>query len=117
MKQIQDEIVEWSHRNFGRVENEAIPIRISSFLGMVEEIGELSHAILKWTQGIRGTQEEHQEAIKDSIADLLVFTLDFCGRNGMDAQQLLENVWAKVKLRDWNKNKLTGILDTPNGDI
>ena len=111
MKEIQDEIVEWSHRNFGQVPNDQIPLRISSLLGMVEEMGELAHAVLKWTQGIRGTPEEHQEAIRDSIADLLVFTLDFCGRNGMDAQQLLEDVWPKVKQRDWKNNAVTGVRD------
>jgi NTP pyrophosphatase (non-canonical NTP hydrolase) len=104
----QNEITEWSQRNFGEVPNTQIPYRISSFLGMVEEIGELAHAMLKMAQGIRETREEHEEAVKDSIADLLVFTLDFCGRNGMSAEQLLNDVWAKVKLRDWNKNKVTG---------
>jgi NTP pyrophosphatase (non-canonical NTP hydrolase) len=102
LSETQKEILEWSHKNFGRVENSQIPLRISSLLGMVEELGELSHAILKWAQG------EHKIAIQDSIADLLVFTLDFCGRNDMDAEELLNRVWSKVKLRDWNKNKLTG---------
>ena len=109
MKQIQDEILEWSIKNFGEVPNSQIPMRISSFLGIVEEIGELAHALLKWGQGIRGSEEEHRKVIEDSIADLLVFTLDFCGRNGMNAEELLINVWSKVKQRDWNKNKLDGV--------
>src|SRR5689334_18572758 len=100
IKQTQDEIVEWSHRNFGLVPNEQIPFRVSSFLGMVEELGELAHAMLKCGQGIRGTEEEHKEAVKDSIADLLIFTLDFCGRNGMDAQQLLEDVCDRQETAD-----------------
>jgi len=111
MRQVQDEINEWSERNFGKVPNEQIPLRVSSFLGMVEELGELAHAMLKWSQGIRGTPEEHQEAVKDSIADLLVFTLDFCGRNGMDAERLLADVWSKVKQRDWTKNQMNGISE------
>lgn len=41
--------------------------------GVAEEAGELIHAKLKMAQGIRGTPEEHQLAIKDAYADLLVF--------------------------------------------
>lgn len=108
LKQKQDEILEWSTRNFGEVPNSQIQLRISSFLGMVEEIGELAHALLKMAQGIRGTKEEHLAEIEDSIADLMVFLLDFCGRNDINAEKLLNEVWDKVKLRDWNKNKLNG---------
>jgi NTP pyrophosphatase (non-canonical NTP hydrolase) len=108
LKKMQDEIIEWSHRNFGDVPNSQIPIRISSFLGMVEEVGEIAHAILKKSQGIRGTDEEHDEAISDGIADLLVYTLDFCGRTDRNSEELLTKVWAKVKQRDWTKNKKDG---------
>jgi NTP pyrophosphatase (non-canonical NTP hydrolase) len=108
LRRTQAEISIWSNHNFGDVPNEQIPYRVSSFLGMVEEMGEIAHSILKMTQGIRGDDEKHIEGVKDGIADLLVFLLDFCGRNGMDAENLLSDVWAKVKLRDWNKNKLTG---------
>jgi NTP pyrophosphatase (non-canonical NTP hydrolase) len=108
LRKTQAEINEWSEHNFGEVPNSQIPYRISSFLGMVEELGEIAHSILKLTQGIRGDKSKHIEAIEDGIADLMVFLLDFCGRNNMDAESLLERVWAKVKLRDWNKNKLTG---------
>jgi NTP pyrophosphatase (non-canonical NTP hydrolase) len=108
MKETQDEIIEWSHRNFGNVPNEQIPIRISSFLGMVEELGEIAHGILKMGQNIRGTKEEHEEEISDGIADLLVYLLDFCGRNNRDAEELLQKVWDKVKQRDWVKNNKDG---------
>jgi|ERR1035437_5371297 NTP pyrophosphatase (non-canonical NTP hydrolase) len=108
LRKTQAEIGEWSNRNFGNVPNSQIPYRISSFLGMVEEVGEIAHSLLKLTQGIRGSQEKHVADIEDGIADLLVFTLDFCSRNNMDAESLLERVWAKVKLRDWTKDKLKG---------
>jgi NTP pyrophosphatase (non-canonical NTP hydrolase) len=108
LEKTQEEILEWSTRNFGSVPNWQIPLRISSFLGMVEEIGEIAHSILKMTQGIRGTKEEHIEKIKDGIADLMVFLLDFCGRNEMNADTLLRDVWNKVRERDWTKDKLKG---------
>lgn len=109
VEKTQEEILEWSTRNFGEVPNSQIPMRVSSFLGMVEEIGELAHALLKWAQGIRGTPEEHREAVSDAIADLMVFTLDFCGRNNLDADTLLRDVWNKVRERDWKKNKVDGV--------
>ena len=108
LRETQDEITEWSNKNFGVVLNSQIPYRVSSFLGMVEEMGEIAHSILKLTQGIRGETSTHIEGIKDGIADLLIFLLDFCGRNGMDAESLLNDVWAKVKLRDWTKDRLKG---------
>lgn len=111
LEKTQQEILEWSTRNFGEVLNEQIPLRISSFLGMVEEMGEIAHSILKMTQGIRGTREEHLIALKDGIADLIVFMLDFCARNGISADTELRDVWNKVKERDWRKNKKDGVSE------
>lgn len=108
LKQTQAEIIEWSTRNFGECPNSTIPLRISSFLGMVEEIGELAHHVLKMGQNIRGSREVHLAGVVDSIADLLVFTLDFCARNGMDAEDILSEVWSKVKQRDWKKDSVRG---------
>ncbi len=45
--EIQAEVRVWSQRNF----QNAVPEH--SWLGMLEELGELSHAILKRQQGIR----------------------------------------------------------------
>jgi NTP pyrophosphatase (non-canonical NTP hydrolase) len=106
----QAEIHEWSTRNFGAFVDVQKFINLSSFLGMVEELGELAHAILKQAQGIRGTKEEHDEAIDDAIADLMVFTLDFAGRNNKDLESIFNRVWAKVKERDWKKNPQLGII-------
>ena len=102
----QSEIHSWSTRNFGH--NINICFDTSAFLGMVEEIGEIAHAILKLSQGIRGDQSTHVAAIKDGVADLLIFTLDFCARNNLDAESLLSEVWAKVSRRDWKRNPVTG---------
>jgi NTP pyrophosphatase (non-canonical NTP hydrolase) len=106
LERTQNEIIEWSTRNFGR----PVPLKydLSSFLGMVEEIGEIAHAVLKASQGIRGTSEEHHEAVADGIADLLIYTLDFCARNGFSADDLLRQTWAKVQERDWKANPQDG---------
>ena len=107
LKKIQDEVFEYSCRNFGKP---PIPIKcsIESFLGIVEEVGEVAHSILKMSEGINGTDEEHWEKIKDGIADIIIFTLDFAARNNLDAEKLVTEVWAKVKQRDYSKNKFDG---------
>jgi NTP pyrophosphatase (non-canonical NTP hydrolase) len=106
IRETQTEIHAWSTRNFGPV----VPIAydVSSFLGMVEEVGEIAHAILKMSQGIRGTRAKHEADVIDGMADLMVFTLDFAARNGLDAEKALEQVWAKVKQRDFTTDKQLG---------
>ena len=52
-KQLQEEVREWSHRNFG------LRPTYWPLLGAAEEIGELAHAHLKGEQCIRGTPEKH----------------------------------------------------------
>src|SRR5688572_17945800 len=52
----QKEVVAWGKRNFGEQPAHRF------LLGMLEELGELSHAHLKQEQGIRGTNEEHEAA-------------------------------------------------------
>jgi NTP pyrophosphatase (non-canonical NTP hydrolase) len=108
IRDTQAEILAWSTRNFGR----PVPIAydVSSFLGMVEEVGEIAHAVLKMSQNIKGTRAKHEADVIDGIADLIVFTLDFAGRNGLDAESALERVWAKVKQRDFTKDKDLGGL-------
>ena len=61
---------EWSLRNFGR-HPAADPA-----IGVVEELGELAHAVLKKRQGIRGTTEEHDAAARDAVGDIAIYLLD-----------------------------------------
>lgn len=70
LKEIQSELKVWTEYNFGKPEPE-IPI-----FGMIEELGELSHAILKEKQGIR--QSDFLADKKDAIADLTIYVLNYC---------------------------------------
>ena len=49
----------------------------SSLFGVIEELGELAHAHLKQSQGIRG--EEHEAEAQDAIGDLTIYLLGFMG--------------------------------------
>ena len=69
---LASEVGEWGEANFGTTtpENANDPA-----LGFLEEIGELTHAILKKRQGIRGTPEEHDAAARDALGDMGIFLL------------------------------------------
>jgi NTP pyrophosphatase (non-canonical NTP hydrolase) len=101
-KELQKQQRKWVKHNFpNRTAEEPA-------YGMVEEVGEMFHAILKQKQGIRGSFEEHEEAIKDSIGDLIIFTSDFCEAKRFDFQKIVENTWAEVRKRDWKKYPKNG---------
>lgn len=77
-------------------------------LGVVEEVGELSHAYLKRAQGIRGDDQTHEAKAKDAVGDVLIYLADFCSRMDFDLQQILDETWGAVKQRDWFLNPETG---------
>lgn len=98
---LQREVDEWSKKNFG--ENPPL----WKFLGVVEEVGELAHAELKMLQGIR-TDEDHEAKGKDAVGDILVYLVDYCSRRGWSMQDIIEQVWGRVKQRDWKKDPVKG---------
>lgn len=103
-KQLQDENAEWQARNFPN-SDPYYPL-----LGIMEEAGELAHHHLKQLQGIRGTDEEHIEGKRDAIGDITVYLSNYCTLNGLDFQSIVEEVWAEVRQRDWQANKMNGGL-------
>ena len=104
LDQFQQEQKEWRERNF-----EPSELGVGSLLGIVEEVGELSHAHLKQLQGIRGTSIEHEEAARDAVGDILVYLVDYCTQRGWNLQDILDFTWNCVKTRNWKKNPETGV--------
>jgi len=102
LRRLQDELFVWVSHNFG-----FRPLW-HPLLGMMEELGELSHAYLKREQGIRGTVEEHNAEIKDAVGDIVVYLADFCNAENIDLEETIRKTWSEVKKRDWKKNKQTG---------
>ena len=70
------------------------------FVGMVEELGELAHALLKKRQGIR-TGEDHDAAAKDAYADGRIFGYDLCHRLDWDDEEIVGETLEHVLRRDW----------------
>lgn len=99
LRVMQQEVTTWSEENFGKQD------AMNPYMGMVEELGELSHALLKQKQGIRGTHGKHEADAKDAIGDLMIFLLDFCGKKGWDAETILDDTWAVVRMRQWGANR------------
>jgi NTP pyrophosphatase (non-canonical NTP hydrolase) len=79
---LQERHVEWVLRNFGESEEQ------HPFFGVIEETGELFHALLKLAQGIR-LNEAHEENIADAIGDILIYTMHLCETQGLK----LSDVW------------------------
>ena len=100
LKQIQLEVFKWSRYNFG-----GQPAH-RPLLGVVEEIGELSHVFLKEEQGIRlasETEQQRFEKEKDSLGDIMIYLCDYAARRGIDLQEALNTTWDVVKQRDWKR--------------
>lgn len=86
---IQEEQRAWSLANFGP-QSPLLPL-----LGVVEELGELAHAVLKREQGIR-KDENHLANEKDAIGDVCIYLLDYCNRRGFNLLELINGAWDEV---------------------
>ena len=94
-------MTDWRKKNFPDTDS------TEQFMGMVEEMGELSHAILKRKQGIR-TNEDHDAAIVDAIGDIFIYMVNFCDLEGIDVVNAVHEAWFEVEQREWRKNPETG---------
>ena len=97
MINIQTTMREWWAKNFpDAVSDEA-------FLGVVEEVGELSHAELKHRQGIRGMDDpsKFEAAAKDAVGDILIFLNHYVELKGWDMEEIVRTTVAEVLPRDW----------------
>ena len=104
---LQEQQKPWVKHNFGERPT------VWPLLGLVEELGELCHSVLKDWQGIR-TNEDHTAAAKDAIGDLVIFLSDYCSSRCFDLQQIVEDTWAKVQKRDWKADPKNGVSQGPD---
>lgn len=95
----QDEHYSWVTRNFPRNDEE------QAFLGIVEEVGELAHARLKFKQQIRGHADgdfaKYTMDIEDSLGDLFIYMLSYANAAQLDLDDIIRRTWEEVKSRDW----------------
>jgi len=105
LTEIEMEHTVWSSHNFPSSNSD------KAFKGMVEELGELSHAILKQEQGIRGSSDYHELEAKDAVGDLLIYTIEFCNKRGWRLYDILNETWESVRQRDWIKFPFNGLTE------
>lgn len=67
------------------------------------------HAHLKGEQGIRLSELEVLDKKVDSIGDIVIYLADYCEKNQISLNYAVKITWDKVKQRDWQKNKTTGV--------
>jgi NTP pyrophosphatase (non-canonical NTP hydrolase) len=100
---LQAEIAAWRTKNFpdsGAIEQ---------YMGIIEELGELSHELLKDRQGIRDASEEKA---MDAMGDMLIFAMNFCSCMGWSFEEILYGTWeGVVNKRDWVKFPKNGVTE------
>ena len=61
-------------------------------LGMQEELGELTHPVLKFSQGVRITSEaELKDRIRDAIGDTLVYLISYANKVNIHLIQVMHD--------------------------
>ena len=97
---LQTEHQIWVHHNFP---NQQV---WEPLLGLQEELGELSHAYLKFVQGIRGN--DHRNEMYDAVGDLFIYLMSFCNAAGFELETCIMRAWGLVKQRDWRADPVSG---------
>lgn len=87
LNEIQREHLEWRVSNFGvrTKDNGHWPI-----LGLLEEIGEYVHAVLKSEQGIRGSEEVLGDQRFDALGDAAIYLMDCITSHGSTLSTVAE---------------------------
>lgn len=94
----------WRHANFPP----ATRTLVHQVLGVAEETGELSHAVLKMEQGIRGDEEKHMLDAQDAIGDIVIYLTGVCDCLGVGLKDCVIDAWDRVEKRDWVNHPTDG---------
>lgn len=104
-KELQSEMKAWQKKNFPKSG------ALDCFLGVVEEVGELAHALLKGRQNIRHPSTEIKYKMRDAVGDIVIYLMNFCALMGWDFAEIVEETWAVVKQRNWQKYPKNGMTE------
>jgi NTP pyrophosphatase (non-canonical NTP hydrolase) len=79
-------------------------------LGVAEETGELSHAVLKYKQGIRGYDRDKTRAeVADAIGDIYIYMCGVADELEIDVVDAITAAWEHVKERNITQGSDAGI--------
>ena len=101
----QTELAAWQEKNFEVGQD----LTLKCVVGMAEELGEVSHHVLKGLQGIRGIRGGewkgiNREEVADGVADVLIYGIQLLSSLDLDAEVVIKEVIEKVLRRDWVAN-------------
>ena len=111
LESLQQELIRWEKYNFPNTFN------LEQFIGIVEEVGELAHYVLKSSQGIReaidkkGNKVSVKEKMEDAVGDIAIFLINYCSHVNIDFGEALMRTWDEVKQRDWRKYPIDGVSE------
>lgn len=112
LSDLQAEVKNWSYFNFG--EDEGPEASMKPLIGVQEELGELSHCVLKTVQKVR-TSEDHKHNSKDAVGDIMIYLIDFCNRWGVSLEECITIAWNEVKERNWKYSPTDGNVPESGG--
>lgn len=100
----QRELSEWQEKNFGKSGNTSKTVWC--VIGMSEELGELSHFLLKRKQKIRegASGGDLKKEIGDAFADVIIYGIQAMTCEGIDAEQVIKNTISEVLTRNFVNN-------------
>lgn len=100
--QWQRKITTWINKNFPNNNTTA------TYMGMIEEAGEIARIITKREQGIRGYSDPIycEQELRKEMADLFIKLCDAAQFEGIDLQEAIEERWETIRFRDWKKNPM-----------
>jgi NTP pyrophosphatase (non-canonical NTP hydrolase) len=78
-------------------------------LGVVEEIGELAHVVLKQDQKIIQKIVDPRVEEIDAIGNIVIFLINFCNFRGYDFETCVSTTAGEVLQRDWRKYPKNGV--------
>jgi hypothetical protein len=73
-------------------------------------VGKFARAVLKTSQGIRGTPEQHRRDARDALTALLRQVHLAFMSHGESMLDHVQKDWARVSARDWRRNPQTGAV-------
>jgi len=104
--ELQNRLQIWLNHNFPNTTSD------QQFKGVVEELGELSHADLKGEQGIRGYDKtKTEEEIKDAVGDLVIYLCNYCTTKNINFKECVDIAFSEVIGRDWIKYPKNGVKE------
>jgi NTP pyrophosphatase (non-canonical NTP hydrolase) len=109
VKILQKQINDWHNKNF----SDSNPMR--NQLNLTEEVGELSRAIIKMEQGIRGTRADWLKEAYKELGDVFISLTNVAGALGIDLQEAITERWETISQRDWNADRIQHGIENSDG--